>query len=109
MNDQTSDAPNQPQRKHPAHGVLFVEGHPTIIFDTVCTKDRKSWLASDEVHKLPREVWQEADAWLMGRYVIMPDHVHFFAAATESGIKYDNWVKYWKSKFSKRHKVAEHR
>ena len=46
----------------------------------------------------------------MGRYMIMPDHIHFFAAATESGVvPYENWVKYWKSQFCKRHKVPEHR
>src|SRR3954464_12711051 len=89
------------RRKHPAHGVAFIEGQPTIIFDTVCTKDRESWLACDEVHLTLRMVWQEATAWLVGRYMIMPDHIHFFAAATESTIEYENWVKYWKSQFTK--------
>jgi putative transposase len=98
-----------PQRKHPAHGVKFVEGQPTIIFDTVCTKDRVQWLANDLVHELLIQVWREATAWLVGRYVVMPDHLHFFAQATESEIPYDNWVKYWKSQFTQRHKVAEHR
>lgn len=98
-----------PTRKHPAHGVLFVDGQPTITFDTVCTKDRSCWLANDAVHQLLREVWLEADTWLMGRYVIIPDHIHFFAAATRSAISYDNWVKYWKSQFTKRHKTPEHR
>ena len=98
----------RPQRKHPAHGIFFREGQPTIIFDTVCTKNRLPWLADEQVHRLLREVWQEASAWLLGRYVIMPDHIHFFAAATESAIPYDNWVRYWKSQFTKRHKVPEH-
>ena len=91
------------KRKHPAHGILYVEGQPTIIFDTVCTKDRRQWLANEEVHRLLQAVWQEADAWLMGRYVIMPDHIHFFVAATDSSIEYENWVKYWKSQFSKQY------
>ena len=98
-----------PQRKHPARGVLIVEGQPTIVFDTVCTKNRMRWLASDSVHALLREVWSEATGWLVGRYVIMPDHIHYFAAATEPFIEYKNWVKYWKSQFSKRHKVQGHR
>ena len=102
-----SDDP--PQRKHPAHGILLVEGKPTIIFDTVCTKDRVPWLACDAVHELLRTVWFEASAWLMGRYVIMPDHIHFFAAMTHSPIEYENWVTYWKSQFTKRHGVADHR
>jgi putative transposase len=97
-----------PERKHPAHGVAFIEGQPTIVFDTVNTKDRAPWLACDEVHDLLCEIWREATAWLMGRYVIMPDHIHYFAAATDSPIMYQNWVRYWKSQFTKRHKVPEH-
>ncbi len=101
---------DHPSRKHPAHGVLFVDGQRTIIFDTVCTKYRKPWLANDEVHALLREVWHDATAWLMGRYIILPDHIHLFAGATnETDIEYDNWVTYWKSQFSKRHKNREHR
>ena len=100
----------EPQRrKHPAHGVLFIDNQPTIIFDTVCTKNREPWLATDEIHKLLCEVWRNADLWLMGRYIIMPDHIHFFAAATENSIEYDNWVTYWKSQFTKRHKNKTHR
>ena len=105
----TESNPDFPQRKHPAHGVLYVEGQPTIIFDTVCTKDRKPWLANDEVHQLLRDVWADASAWLVGRYIIMPDHIHMFAGATATEIEFKNWVKYWKSQFTKRHKVKDHR
>jgi putative transposase len=101
--------PAYPKRKHPAKGVISITGQPTIVFDTVCTKDQEPWLASDEVHALLRTLWQEADAWLLGRYIIMPDHIHFFAGATRSDIEYDNWVQYWKSQFSKRHKNRAHR
>src|SRR5437870_5293667 len=52
---------------------------PTIVFLTVCTKDRRPWLATDETHDLLREVWIASAAWLVGRYVVMPDHVHLFA------------------------------
>lgn len=100
---------NHLRRKHPAHGVLFISGQPTIIFDTVCTKDHRPWLANEDVHTLLREVWYDSHAWLIGRYIIMPTHIHFFAQATESGIGYDNWVKYWKSQFSKRHRNRSHR
>lgn len=98
-----------PQRKHPQHGVLYIEGQPTIVFDTVCTKDRQPWLASHGIHQLLCEVWNDASAWLVGRYVVMPDHVHLFAAWTGQEIDFKNWVKYWKSQFTKRHKVSGHR
>lgn len=98
-----------PKRHHPAHGVLFVDGRSTIIFDTVCTKGRAKWLACDETHGQSRDVWRKATAWLFGRYVIMPDHIHLFAAATEPNIELDNWVRYWKSQFSKLHRNRNHR
>jgi putative transposase len=99
---------NKCQRTHPVHGVLHLADQPTIVFGTVCTKNRASWLASPQVHHELRDVWLEASAWVMGKYVIMPDHIHFFAAATESPIPFDNWVKYWKSLFTKRHHVLAH-
>ena len=98
-----------PRRKHPAHGVLSIDGQPTVIFDTICTKDRVAWLATPEVHELLRAIWNEATAWCVGRYMIMPDHIHLFAAGTESSIEYKSWVQYWKSQFTKRHKIAQHR
>jgi len=98
-----------PQRKHPAHGVLYIEGQPTNIFDTVCTANRQPWLANELVHQCLRDVWQDATAWLLGRYVIMPDHIHFFAAATESSISFDAWVRYWKSQFTKKFGCPQNR
>jgi putative transposase len=91
-----------PERKHPVHGVMHSESAPTIIFDTVCTKDRRPWLTCPEVHGLLREVWSSATAWLLGRYVIMPDHIHFFAGGTYLSTDYEAWVRYWKSQFSRR-------
>ena len=99
-----------PKRKRPARGVKYVEGQPTVIYDTVCTRSKERWLANDEIHKAIVEVWsEEATAWLVGRYVIMPDHIHYFAWATDTNITYDNWVQFWKSRFSWKHGRAERR
>ncbi len=89
--------------KKPVHGVRFVDGQPTLIYDTVCTKHKTPWLANDEVHQQLIDVWTSADFWLVGRYVIMPDHIHLFAWATEQASEYENWVRYWKSQFTKKH------
>jgi REP element-mobilizing transposase RayT len=102
----SSKPTDRPKRGHPSHGVLHVADQPTIIFDTVCTKDRKGWLANDAVHELLQDVWRQADAWLMGRYVIMPDLIHFFAGFAGSDIDHESWVKYWKSQFTKRYQNA---
>ena len=93
-----------PVRKHPVHGVKTDIDGPIVIFDTVCTKNRKPWLATALVHETLQAVWTEATAWLVGRYVIMPDHIHLFAAPGSPEVSLDNWVQYWKSQFTKLYK-----
>ena len=93
---------HHPQRKKPTHGILSIPNQSAIIFDTVCTKNRQPWLADPAVHQLLEQTWKEASAWRVGRYVIMPDHIHFFAGESDSAIPYENWVKYWKSSFSRK-------
>ena len=100
---------SEPFNKRPVHGVKFVEGQPTVIFDAICTKEKMPWLASEIVHQQLVKIWKEARFWLVGRYVIMPDHIHLFAWATEDSIEYEKWVRYWKSMFTRRHKIPEHR
>jgi putative transposase len=96
-------APTIPDRRHPAHGVRNRLNEPIIVFLTVCTKHRAAWLATSINHALLREVWTQATGWLVGRYVIMPDHLHLFAAPGSLVIELDPWVRYWKSQFTKQH------
>ena len=88
-------------RKKPAHGVWIDPDRPTIVFLTVCTRDRRPWLCTEANHEALRKTWVEAKAWIAGRYVLMPDHLHLFASPGPSGIPLDNWVRYWKSQFAK--------
>jgi hypothetical protein len=90
-----------PSRRHPAHGIKYVDGQPTIIFDTICIKPRKPVLACDEFHAAFQQVAASATAWLMGRYVIMPDHIHVFAGEVGGNIEYENWITYLKSQLTK--------
>jgi putative transposase len=101
--------PQLPVRKRPAHGVELREGPATVVFVTVCTEKRKPWLANAQVHELLQKIWREATAWLVGKYMIMPDHLHLFAGLNNDRIPLDNWVKYWKSQFTKRHQQPEYR
>jgi putative transposase len=109
-------------REHPTHGVLLSSRRPTIVFLTVCTKDRTPWVADSAVHERLRAAWIDATAWLVGRYVLMPDHVHLFCAPSAQGsagaspshsdtglTPLDNWVRYWKSQFAKRGQNPQHR
>ena len=86
-------------RKHPPHFPV-TERHntPIIVFLTVCTKDRQEILANDECHQLLRAAWQTQPTWLVGRYVIMPDHVHLFCAPGSIYLEpMTKWVAFWKS------------
>jgi putative transposase len=89
--------------------VLINPETPTIVFLTVCTKDRQPWLATADNHSLLRRVWTEATAWLVGRYMVMPDHLHLFAAPGHPELSLERWVQYWKSQFSKGHGNRAHR
>lgn len=105
----TNDNHTPPQRHHPTHGVRINSSLPTIVFLTVCTKQRDPWLANPHVHDLLVVTWRNATAWLVGRYVIMPDHIHLFATPGALQLPLENWVKYWKSRFSNAHRVREHK
>ena len=98
-----------PSNKRPAHGVRFLNDQPTVVFDTICTKDKTPWLDDPIIHDCLVDVWRNADLWLVGRYVIMPNHIHLFAWATDTAIDFENWVKYWKSQFSRLHKDPKHK
>src|SRR5688572_18802471 len=73
----------------------------TIVFLTVNTRKRIPWLAQPPIHAILRQTWLEADAWLAGTYVLMPDHVHLFCAPRDLNLTLDTWVTYWKSQFKK--------
>ena len=69
-----------------------------IQFLTVCTKDRRKILACEDAHRALLDAWASADAWLVGRYVIMPDHIHLFCApAVLDPVSLAKWIAYWKS------------
>ena len=68
-------------RKHLAHP-LIIDRHnePVIIYLTVCSQDRKSIFAFEDSAAVIVDAWQRGNSWLVGRYVIMPDHIHLFCA-----------------------------
>ena len=53
-----------------------------VYFITTCIARRRPLLNRPEAHNIFREEWhglKTRHGWLCGPYVIMPDHVHFFA------------------------------
>jgi REP element-mobilizing transposase RayT len=67
----------------PRLGLIFVQ--TPVYFVTFCTHRRRSWLAEQPVHnafiKYARRAEQANIA--VGRYVIMPDHVHLFVCGDD--------------------------
>ena len=76
-----------------------------IYFVTSCTKNRRQVLASDEVAKVLIDEWHaahERHGWAVGRYVIMPDHVHFFCRPELAAKTLSEFVGFWKSYTSRK-------
>jgi putative transposase len=88
-----------PRRKKPAHFPTVESGFRSIIiFLTVCTKQRRPLLATNESSKLLIEAWIAADSWRVGCYVILPDHIHLFCAPnTFQPEPLTNWISFWKN------------
>jgi len=86
-------------RKHPIH-LPSGERHnrAVVVFVTVCTVKRRAILASPRIHQTIVSAWGGASTWLVGRYVVMPDHIHFFCAPNGNDIpSLERWIRYWKS------------
>ena len=91
-------------RQTPAAGAHIILGQPNIFFVTVNAKDAVPWMANRTVQQSLSEIWRdEAKAWLVGYYLIMPDHLHFFCAPHDLHFGIDAWVEFWKRQFSRRH------
>jgi putative transposase len=87
-------------RRKPASGVLISRTGPTIVFVAVCTEGRVPWLVEKGAHELLMESWAEADAWVIGYYLLMPDHLHLFCAPRNLEIPLERWVRLWKRSFT---------
>jgi putative transposase len=76
-----------------------------IYFVTICSRNRRSLLDRDEVAKIFISEWRAAHdrhGWAVGRYVIMPDHVHFFCRPERDAKSLSDFVGFWKSYTSRR-------
>ena len=100
-----------PERRHPAHpSVLQLWDRPCIVFVTVCTNKRKPILAQADIFNLMSAVWRDSRDWLVGRFVIMPDHIHLFCSpARADSPQLYNWMRYWKFHATRRWPRPEER
>lgn len=80
---------------------VFIDS-PTY-FVTACTDRRRKLLAHPAVHEALIEFANRGAARgaLVGRYVLMPDHIHAFVALDDEKITLGNWMKSLKNSLSK--------
>ncbi|MBX3028284.1 transposase [bacterium] len=89
-------------RRTPAHPSPIERiGRPVILLVTVCTDRRRPLLANHEAAAILCDAWRRAASWAVGRYVLMPDHVHLFCAPRDD-VAVVAWVRFWKAMATRR-------
>lgn len=76
--------------------------HP-LYFLTLCTFQRKEILSEPTAHQAFVLFCEKAvvHGAFVGRYVLMPDHLHLFVSFTPAGVALSDWVKSLKNTLSK--------
>jgi REP element-mobilizing transposase RayT len=102
-NSDMTTPPIYPTRKYLAHPpVVDSFNRSCIVFLTVCTKDKTPVLACDHMHRWLLHAWSLSGNWVVGRYMIMPDHIHLFCApGTFPPTSIKKWASYWKGLISR--------
>ena len=90
-------------RENPATGVHRFAGNPTIVFLTVCTFQRAIGLADASVMEALMKCWRRADSWLVGHFLLMPDHLHLFCGPRTDEIQIEQWITFWKREVRRLH------
>jgi REP element-mobilizing transposase RayT len=76
-----------------------------IYFITTCTHGRKPVLGNASAFAILKAEWEGArqrHGWAVGRYVVMPDHVHFFCRPEPDAKPVSAFVGAWKEWTAKR-------
>jgi len=95
--------------RHLAHIASFRE--QPVVFFTVVMHARRPLLATDFAHQLLHSLWERSgdlNGWFVGDYLLMPDHVHFFARPAPEADAMRRWVKMWKSVSARKLMQAAH-
>src|SRR6266550_4804773 len=80
------------KRRPPRLGRVFNDR--PLYFITFCTHQRKPFLACDEVHAAFAVFAKRAETSFnvaVGRYVIMPDHIHLFVRGADD-FRLGHWI-----------------
>jgi putative transposase len=91
--------PSEPTPKRHLSRLTRVWIRDPIYFITTNTLRRLPRLDNPTAHEICREVWDNARGlygWQVGRYVLMPDHAHFFCAPAPDAKPLEVFVGKWK-------------
>jgi putative transposase len=105
----TADPPNESERKARLQRLDRIFAPSPIFFITACSFHRKSILATHAVHHafLRFAAAAEKHGTYIGRYTIMPDHIHLFVAL-DPDVTLSPWMKSLKNSLSKTLRVSGH-
>lgn len=89
-----------PRRKHLRRLDRVLSRGAPVFFITICVRDRRPLLIDPRVAEIVVAAFRGSRSdhgWMLGRYVVMPDHVHFFASPTGDEAKsLSSFVGFWK-------------
>lgn len=82
-------------RKPRLRRLEWVYTNSPVYFVTTCCEQRRALLCNEPVHQAFRNFCENAGqrGVYVGRYVLMPDHVHLFAAFASTAPPLSNWMK----------------
>jgi putative transposase len=94
---------NSPHRADPTRqslphlAPLEFPNQSIIQYVTVCTDRRRPILAHDDIHAVVVQSLMRANHWVVGRYVIMPDHLHLLCAPVNPNTPLKRWLGFWRA------------
>lgn len=97
------NSPDEAGRKHPPHlPPLEFPNQSVVIYVTQMVGGRRPLLMRAEAVATILDAWRIADHWLVGRYVLMPDHVHLFCApARFPPTPLKQWMAFWRAEVTR--------
>ena len=93
-----------PDRRRPSHNSVHIgfDNRSVILFVTVCAKDRRAIFATPAAAECIVNAWKTNCEWIVGQYMIMPDHVHFCCALGSLPMQdFHRWMAKWKAHVSR--------
>ena len=94
----------EPYRRTLPHlSPLEFHNQSVIVYVTQVVSGRRALLDRQQAVGLLIECWRRADHWRVGRYVVMPDHVHLFCApASFPRRPLKRWMAFWRAEVTRR-------